>query len=59
MSVSSIPAVSTPVAPLVFSPKTTAKPAGAASAPAAAAPVATDSDGDHDGTVGTKVNVKA
>jgi hypothetical protein len=59
MSVSSIPAVSTPVAPLVFSPKATAKPGAAAPAPAAAAPAATDSDGDHDGTVGTMVDVKA
>jgi hypothetical protein len=59
MSVASIPAVSTPVTPLVFSPKTVAKPAAAAPAPAAAAPAATDSDGDHDGSVGTKVDVRA
>jgi hypothetical protein len=56
MSVASIPAVSTPVAPLVYSPKAAAKPAAAAPA---AAPAAADSDGDHDGSVGTKIDVKA
>ena len=55
MSVSSIPPVAAAATPAV----TTHKPAPSAASPAPVAQVSTDADGDHDGSVGSKVNVKA
>ena len=53
MSISSIAPAAAPMTPAVSAHK----PVPAAPAPVA--PVSTDADGDHDGSVGSNVDVKA
>ena len=56
MSISSVGAVGAPSALSATAPKA---PVKHSPAPAPVTPVAKDADGDHDGTVGTNINVKA
>ena len=56
MTIGSIASASVANSPPVSTAKAPAKPAAA---PVPVAPVATDADGDHDGSVGSKLNVKA
>jgi len=56
MSISPIASTGVAMPPPAAVVKAPAKPVAA---PVVAAPAATDADGDHDGTVGTMINVKA
>ena len=55
----SIAPVSTASVSLPLPASNVKAPAKPVAAPALAAPAAMDSDGDHDGSVGTMINVKA